>query len=424
MRGWPRSISQPIEQRRRHATDIEAGRDEAEHLAEGAGRRDGAHHHVARRLDDAVQQAADRHDGDENGARQVDPAHQHGHGRGKGEAHRGDPFVVRRAVGDDAAQQHAEGAEQQEARQRHVGDRGRRAPELAQRHDGVGVDAAIGHADADEEDQVADHRAGQQQLEADGSRRLGRAAARHMPRRARQDGARHDQQQRGGDRQHRRQHESALPAPDRRRGEDDGGRHRGAEEAREIVDREGLADALGADRGAEDGVVGRVIDGVGETEEGVGDDEQPVAGQQRGDQQRHGAQQQAAGQHGARADAVDHEAGRRLQERRDDVVGGERDADLDVADAEGLAHRAEDRRQKHQVEVADEVRRGDQGDHLGVLAYALVHGAIGRDGRVTHRRHACSTCRCRRSRPRACRPPSSRAAACGRRRRRPACRWR
>ena len=37
------------------------------------------------------------------------------------------------------------------------------------------------------------------------------------------------------------------------------------------------------------------------------------------------ADQQPAGQHGARADAVDQEAGRRLQQRRGDVEGGQRE---------------------------------------------------------------------------------------------------
>ena len=60
-------------------------------------------------------------------------------------------------------------------------------------------------------------------------------------------------------------------------------------------------------------------------------------------------------------------------------------ADLGVADAERLLHLAEDGRQQHDVDVAREVRDGDQGDHLGIAA---PPGLCGRQGeRFTRRRH-------------------------------------
>ena len=54
-------------------------------------------------------------------------------------------------------------------------------------------------------------------------------------------------------------------------------------------------------------VVRRVIDGVGDAEQCVADQQEPVARQQGGDTDRDAAEDQAARQHDARADAVDHE---------------------------------------------------------------------------------------------------------------------
>ena len=65
-----------------------------------------------------------------------------------------------------------------------------------------------------------------------------------------------------------------------------------------------------------------------------------------GDRDRGGAEQQAADQHDARADAVDEEADRRLQHRRDHVEGGEREAELGVAHAVVRADEHEQRRQQ------------------------------------------------------------------------------
>jgi hypothetical protein len=95
-----------------------------------------------------------------------------------------------------------------------------------------------------------------------------------------------------------------------------------------------------------------------------------------------------AGQHDARTDAVHKEAGRRLQQSRGDVECRQRQADLDVADAEGLAHLAEQRRQQHDVHVAHEMRHGDQRDHPGLAAPFPAGGGLGRQGeRFTRRRH-------------------------------------
>ena len=122
-----------------------------------------------------------------------------------------------------------------------------------------------------------------------------------------------------------------------------------------------------------------MIDGVGEPQEAVGDDEEPIAGQHRGGRDGDAAQDQASRQHGARPDPVDQEAGRRLQQGGSGIERREREADLDVADAERRADFAEQRRQQHDVHVAHEMRHGDQRDHLvfaGLLRIAA--GVAGR----------------------------------------------
>src|SRR5258708_1156657 len=125
--------------------------------------------------------------------------------------------------------------------------------------------------------------------------------------------------------------------------------------------------------------------GVGEANEGGGDEEEPGAWQQGGGRGGGGGEDQPAGQHESWSDAVDQEAGRRLQQRRGDVEDGDRECHLGVADAERLLHLAEDRRQQHAVHMAHEVRHGDQADHLGVAA---PPGLRGRQGdRFTRRRH-------------------------------------
>ena len=77
-------------------------------------------------------------------------------------------------------------------------------------------------------------------------------------------------------------------------------------------------------------------------------------------------EQQAADQIDARAGAVDEEADRRLQHRRHHVEGGEREAELGVADAVVRPDEQEQRRQQHHVVMAHQVREAHAGDELGL----------------------------------------------------------
>src|SRR5262249_56044136 len=67
-----------------------------------------------------------------------------------------------------------------------------------------------------------------------------------------------------------------------------------------------------------------------------------------------------------RASGVDEEAVRRLKHRRDQVEGGEREAELSVAHAEVRAYEREQRRQYQDVVVAHQVGEANAGDKLGL----------------------------------------------------------
>jgi hypothetical protein len=140
----------------------------------------------------------------------------------------------------------------------------------------------------------------------------------------------------------------------------------------------------------EQGIIRRVIDGVADSHQPEHRNQHPIGIYHRRHRETECAEQQTGGKHESRVDAIDQEAGRRLQQRRGDVEGGDRQRNLGVADAERVLHLAQDRRQQHAVHVAHEVRHGDQGDDLGVAARPGLGGRQGAtpdEGRLTRRRH-------------------------------------
>ena len=90
------------------------------------------------------------------------------------------------------------------------------------------------------------------------------------------------------------------------------------------MDREGLAHALAVDRGRQDRIVGRVIDGVGDAEARNRSGE-PVSRQRGCDADRNAAEDQAAREHDAcPMRSTMKPAG--VCNNADDIVGGERGA--------------------------------------------------------------------------------------------------
>ena len=88
--------------------------------------------------------------------------------------------------------------------------------DLRQADDGEGLDAAIGHGEAEEEQQVAQDRRAQQQVEPDLWLALLAGSLPGLVHDARQDAAGHDQQQRGANDRTGGEQEGAAPAPQRR----------------------------------------------------------------------------------------------------------------------------------------------------------------------------------------------------------------
>ena len=109
-----------------------------------------------------------------------------------------------------------------------------------------------------------------------------------------------------------------------------------------------------------------MIDSIGEAQHREHHDEH----RKRIDQPRHGhgggTQQQSANQVDARAGAIDEEADRRLQHRRNQAERSEREAELGVAHAVIGADEGEQRRDQHHIIVADQVRGAHAGDELGL----------------------------------------------------------
>ena len=149
-------------------------------------------------------------------------------------------------------------------------------------------------------------------------------------------------------------HDQGAVATDRRdqRG-DDGGRDRAAEESGKGVDRKCAAHARLIHMGRQDRIVGRMIDAVGEPEQHGAGDQPGVAQMQAEHDQREAAQREAHQQDFAGADMIGEIAHRRLGQAGDDGEDGQRETELDIADAELLLQKREQHRQHQHVEMAD-----------------------------------------------------------------------
>ena len=254
------------------------------------GRRHRAHDHVARRLDDAVEEAAQRHHADQRRRPDVHPGHQ-------------DAMVEVQAKPMAASARAAACGRRgcrRAARPRRssagspTGRRWRSRPACRGSRPAPTTEKVWMPPSAmasRRRKQVAQDRRRQQQVEPDLVAPLdclhrlarGRVAGRCRPRPP----AVRRRGQPGGDRKAPRQ-------PQRRRRTAHGRRHARAEVAGEGVDREGPADLLAVDGGRQDRIVGGVVDRVGKPKQRVGEDEEPVARERAAAAMRGGADQQPA----------------------------------------------------------------------------------------------------------------------------------
>ena len=154
----------------------------------------------------------------------------------------------------------------------------------------------------------------------------------------------------------------------------DRGRHRAAEEARKGVDRKRAAHPRFIHMRRQDRVVAGVIDAVGEPEQRGADDQRGVAQMQAEHDQRQAADGEADQQDFSRADMVGEIADRRLRQAGDDAEYGQRETELDIADAELRLQERKQHRQHEQMEMADPVRdrnrrqRTQRGVRLWIVA--------------------------------------------------------
>ena len=181
---------------------------------------------------------------------------------------------------------------------------------------------AISH----EEQQIEHDRRRQQQLPADRRFVARLAHGSFLRRRAWIPHRQHEQRDRKAD--NTGADKGAAPAPDALQQQKTGGRCRRSEHAGESVNRKSLTDALGRHMLRQQRVVGRVVDGVADAGEREHRHQEPERVDQTDQYEGDAAERKAYDQQHARAQPVDQKARRRLKHRRDDVEGGERQAEL------------------------------------------------------------------------------------------------
>ena len=170
------------------------------------------------------------------------------------------------------------------------------------------------------------------------------------------------------------EHQRRLEAAVVREREQDRRREGPAQEAGEGVHREGPADPVLGDALAQHGVVGRVIDAVGEPRQHRHHEQPGIGADEAERQERKAAESEARDQDRAGADPVHQEAHGRLGEAGDDIEGGERQPEIEEAHAQPLLEQRQHHRQHHDVEMADQVRRRDGDERLRLARRAC--GAV------------------------------------------------
>ncbi len=171
-----------------------------------------------------------------------------------------------------------------------------------------------------------------------------------------------DDQQQRHQRAHRACHDQgAMASGHCNQRSHNGGRDRAAEETGKGVDRKGAAHARRIHVRRQDRIIGRMIDAVGEPEQHGARDQPAVTEMQAEHDQCKAAQRQAHQQDFAGADMIGEIAHRRLGQAGYHGEHGQREAELDIADAELLLQKREQHRQYHQMEMTDPMRRRNRG---------------------------------------------------------------
>jgi len=121
-----------------------------------------------------------------------------------------------------------------------------------------------------------------------------------------------------------------------------------------------------ADPGGQDRVIRRVKDAVAEAGQDHQRQQAPVARCQPEPDGRRREEPQTQQEDAAGAEAVDQKACRGLREAGRDVEQRHQQPEVGIADPERLLEHGKQRRQYKLIEMAEEVRRADQADDLGI----------------------------------------------------------
>ena len=125
------------------------------------------------------------------------------------------------------------------------------------------------------------------------------------------------------------------------------------------MDRERLAHVARRDPARQQGVVGGVVDAVGDAGADHRDDQPGIGVLEQHQEEAARPQEQSEQQHITGAEPVGGEAQRRLRKEQHDVERRQRQAEIQQADVHIARHQRDERWQGHDVIVADEVRARD-----------------------------------------------------------------
>ncbi len=100
-----------------------------------------------------------------------------------------------------------------------------------------------------------------------------------------------------------------------------------------------------------------MVDAIGKARRGHGDQQDRIGRLQRQGEEAHTANDKAGDEDAAGAEPVTGKAHRRLHEQRDQIEQGQGETDLEEASPEMARQERQQRRQGHDVDMADEVSR-------------------------------------------------------------------
>ena len=160
------------------------------------------------------------------------------------------------------------------------------------------------------------------------------------------------------------------------------GRQRPAQAAGDAVKTVRMAQPWRADLAIDQCVVHGVKDAVADARHHGKQRHDPVAGAERKTKCGNTQQRKARKQDGARAVAIHQEPRGGLHGAGDDEEHRHQEAQLGIADVEGILQPGKERSEQQLAEVADHVGEAHQADHAGILAKA--HGWEGVGGRGAH----------------------------------------